>query len=204
MRKSVILTAPYFGDIMYRDIRGLTCFEEDEGTVVELGRLTFKGNAAKLYLPKRVCNALRLDRTKDSTFVIVAPDHTSLLLVKDSEIVEVLKPRILKLREKSSESEENHNHTEVKVIESESEKPEKRVEIEKVLAFIIKWGEAGRLDKYNLPHMPGIIETAKKLQQYLKNIDHLSPQMAFEIGKFKGEMEEKITRELYKADKPKS
>jgi hypothetical protein len=187
---------------MYRDIRGLAHFDEDERTVVELGRLTFKGNAAKLYLPKRVCNALRLDPIKDSTFIIVAPDNSSLLLIKDSEIVEMLKPKILKLREKQAEGGEVH--VAVKDTESDPKSTVKKVEIERMLEFIIKRGETGELDRYNLPNMPKLIETAKEIQQYLKNIDHLDPRMAFMVGKFKGEMEERLSRELLKTDNSES
>jgi len=84
--------------MMFKDVHGLRHYKEETGSVVELGRIEYKGSAAKLYLPKRVCNALKLDREKDSTLVIVAADHNSLFLIKDSAVAEMLKPQILEKR----------------------------------------------------------------------------------------------------------
>ena len=82
----------------FKDIRGIRHFKEEEGQLVELGRLCFRGNAAKLYLPKRVCNALKLDRERDKTLVIVGVDENTLFLIKDKEVANELKPRILEAR----------------------------------------------------------------------------------------------------------
>jgi hypothetical protein len=85
---------------MFRDIWGIKHFAEEPDPVVELGRICYKGNAAHLYLPKRVCERLRLDREKHSTLIIVAHNANSLFLVKDSEIANILRPKILELRKK--------------------------------------------------------------------------------------------------------
>ena len=70
--------------------------------MVELGRIFYKGGTAHLYLPKRVCNRLKLDREKDSTLIIVAYNPNTLFLIKDSKIVHKLKPEILEMRKRSS------------------------------------------------------------------------------------------------------
>ena len=66
--------------------------------VVELGRICYKGNAAHLYLPKRICERLKLDRDKHSTLIIVAHDANSLFLVRDLEVEKILRPKVLELR----------------------------------------------------------------------------------------------------------
>jgi hypothetical protein len=45
--------------------------------------------------------------------------------------------------------------------------------------------------------MPEVIETAKHMQEKLKDIDHLHPLIAFEVGKFKGEMEIRFSQAIY-------
>ncbi len=84
---------------MVADIRGLKHFKEEKGQLVELGRLNFTANGmARMYLPKRVCNRLKLDKEKDSTLIILSHTANSLFLIKDSEAVRILKPEILKKR----------------------------------------------------------------------------------------------------------
>lgn len=83
---------------MFRDIWGIKHFDEEPDPVVELGRICYKGNAAHLYLPKRICERLQLDREKHSTLIIVAHTANSLFLVKDSEIAKMLRPKVLELR----------------------------------------------------------------------------------------------------------
>lgn len=84
-----------------KDIRGIRHFKEEPDPVVELGRICYKGNSAHLYLPKRICNRLRLDRDKDSTLIIVAHAANSLFLIKDSEVAHILKPKILEMRKRA-------------------------------------------------------------------------------------------------------
>jgi hypothetical protein len=81
-----------------KDIRGLRHFKEEADPVVELGRICYKGNSAHLYIPKRVCNRLRLDWEKDTTLIIVAQEANSLFLIKDSAVAMKLKPRVMELR----------------------------------------------------------------------------------------------------------
>ena len=84
---------------MFADIRGLKHFKEEKGQLVELGRLNFTANGmARIYLPKRVCNRLKLDKEKDSTLIILSHTANSLFLIKDSKAVQMLKPEILKKR----------------------------------------------------------------------------------------------------------
>jgi Arc/MetJ-type ribon-helix-helix transcriptional regulator len=79
----------------------------------------------------------------------------------------------------------------------DDDKPIKIIPIEKILDVLIKFGESGKFDKYNIPNMPEVIETAKNMQEKLKNIDHLHPLVAFEVGKFKGEMEIRFSQAIY-------
>lgn len=84
-----------------KDIRGIRHWKEESDPVVELGRICYKGSTAHLYLPKRVCNRLKLDREKDSTLIIVAHTANSLFLIKDSEVAHMLKPKILSMRKRT-------------------------------------------------------------------------------------------------------
>jgi hypothetical protein len=84
--------------MMFKDTHGLRHWKEEPDPVVELGRICYKGSTAHIYLPKRVCNRLKLDREKDSTLIIVAHTANSLFLIKDSEVAHMLKPKILKMR----------------------------------------------------------------------------------------------------------
>ena len=52
--------------MMFKDVHGLRHWKEEPDPVVELGRICYKGNGAHIYLPKRVCNRLKLDGEKDS------------------------------------------------------------------------------------------------------------------------------------------
>ena len=79
----------------------------------------------------------------------------------------------------------------------DDDKPIKIIPIEKILDVLIKFGESGKFDKYNIPNMPEVIETAKHMQEKLKDIDHLNPLVAFEVGKFKGEMEIRFSQAIY-------
>jgi len=82
----------------FKDRYGIRHFKEEPDPVVELGRISYKGNAARLYLPRRICDKLKLDWERDTTLIIMAHGENSLFLVKDSEIADMLKPKILELR----------------------------------------------------------------------------------------------------------
>ena len=82
----------------FKDRYGIRHFKEEPDPVVELGRINYRGNAARLYLPKRICERLKLDWEKDTTLIIVAHAHNSLFLIKDDEVVDMMRPRILRLR----------------------------------------------------------------------------------------------------------
>ena len=79
----------------------------------------------------------------------------------------------------------------------DDEKPIKIIPIEKILNILITFGESGKFDKYDIPNLPEVIETAKHMQEKLKDIDHLHPLIAFEVGKFKGEMEIRFSQAIY-------
>ncbi len=68
--------------------------------VIELGRLCFKGGSMTVYLPKSICKALNLDRKVHTSLVIVADGSDSILLVKDANVAEKLRPKVLEMREK--------------------------------------------------------------------------------------------------------
>jgi bifunctional DNA-binding transcriptional regulator/antitoxin component of YhaV-PrlF toxin-antitoxin module len=63
--------------------------------VIELGRIVFKGGGASVYLPKSIRKALNLDRKTHTSLVIVADGSKSILLIKDTEVAERLKPMVL-------------------------------------------------------------------------------------------------------------
>ena len=49
-------------DIMgMKDIHSIRHFKEVPDPTVELGRIHYKGNGAHVYLPKRICEKLKLD-----------------------------------------------------------------------------------------------------------------------------------------------
>jgi hypothetical protein len=73
-------------------------FKEDlEEPVVELGRITYKSSGISLYLPKSIVQALRLTK-EDRSLVIFSSGHGEFFLIKDTELAEALKSKILDLR----------------------------------------------------------------------------------------------------------
>ena len=81
------------------DLRGSFIFNDcGRDYIVELGRLTYKHGGVCVYLPKIVCNALHLNPAIDTTLVIATFDDNSFILIKDSEVVNLLKPKILETR----------------------------------------------------------------------------------------------------------
>jgi Arc/MetJ-type ribon-helix-helix transcriptional regulator len=113
----------------------------------------------------------------------------------------LIRQAIKRLMQESNKIEET-KETEIKTKNNEEpdlddDKPIKIIPIEKILDVLIKFGESGKFDKYNIPNMPEVIETAKNMQEKLKNIDHLHPLVAFEVGKFKGEMEIRFSQAIY-------
>ena len=83
---------------------------------------------------------------------------------------------------------------------SEIDDPAKKIDIEKLLDLLIEWGEAGKLNDSGMD-IAEIMETAKMMKYRLANIDQLSPQMAFMLGQFKGEMELKVGHWIQKHNK---
>ena len=71
--------------------------------VIELGRIVFKGGGASVYLPKSIREALNLDRKTHTSLVIVADGSKSILLIKDTEVAERLKPMVLDARKAFSD-----------------------------------------------------------------------------------------------------
>ena len=85
---------------MYRDLRGLALFEE-VGPTVELGRIQYSGNTAKVYLPAIMREALRLDPQKDNALVMIYDDESGILiLIPNKLLCDRLKPEILEARRK--------------------------------------------------------------------------------------------------------
>lgn len=81
------------------DLRGSFIFNDCERDyIVELGRLTYKHGGVCVYLPKIVCNALHLNPTIDTTLIITTFDDNSFILIKDGEVANLLKPKILETR----------------------------------------------------------------------------------------------------------
>jgi hypothetical protein len=85
------------------DIRGLELYNVSEEAVIELARITYKSSGISLYLPKRICDKLRLDKSANSSLVLVAIDNNCMFLVKDTNLAAILKPQILELRKKTFE-----------------------------------------------------------------------------------------------------
>lgn len=75
----------------------------EEGPVIELGRVNFKGGGASVYLPRSIRKALNLDKRIHTSFVIVADGSNSILLVKDTKVAEELKPMVLEARKAFSD-----------------------------------------------------------------------------------------------------
>ena len=83
---------------MYRDLRGLPIFKE-AGLTVELGRIQYTGNTAKVYLPYKVREALKLDPQKDNALILVYDDaEGTLILIRNERLLDALKPQILEAR----------------------------------------------------------------------------------------------------------
>ena len=76
----------------------------------------------------------------------------------------------------------------------EPDEPIKTVEIDKILEVLIMEVESGKMDDCNLPK--NTVEVVRHMQQQFKDIDHLYPMAAFELGKFKGEMETRFNQAL--------
>ena len=82
------------------DIRGLKQISVPlSDPIVELGRITYKSSSVSLYLPKRVCDALYLDKDANNSLVIFTMDN-GMFLVKDTALAAALKPKILEMRKK--------------------------------------------------------------------------------------------------------
>jgi hypothetical protein len=83
---------------MHRDLRGLPIFEE-AGLTVELGRIQYTGNTAKVYLPYKVREALKLDPEKDNALILIYDETKgTLILIHNGLLLNTLKPQILEAR----------------------------------------------------------------------------------------------------------
>ena len=111
------------------------------------------------------------------------------------------KSGLIRLAVKRLMEEPTHNKEE-KVVEKQEttkqgkavfDRPEKKVDIEKILELLIEMGETNKIPELNNPQ---IIESGKKMLQQLRSIDHLNPQIAFMLGTFKGEMETMFNQKL--------
>ena len=83
---------------MYIDIRGVPIFKEI-GLTVELGRIQYTGNTAKVYLPQKVREALRLDPQRDNALVLLYDEKMGILVaIHNNRLLDSLKPQILEAR----------------------------------------------------------------------------------------------------------
>jgi hypothetical protein len=84
--------------IILRDIRGLPIIKEEHVTV-ELGRLQYNGNTVKMYIPKKLKDALKLDPQKDNAVILLYDEPNDiLLLIRNEKLRDQLKPQILAAR----------------------------------------------------------------------------------------------------------
>ena len=84
---------------MPKDIRGLEVISTHKtDCVVEIGRLTYKSSGVCVYLPKSVCSSLGLDPDQDKSLIIVSFNDNSFILIKDKEVIKILRPKILDSR----------------------------------------------------------------------------------------------------------
>ncbi len=85
---------------MKRDCRGQPIYEE-VGLTVELGRIQYTGNTARVYVPAIVREALRLDPQKDNALVMIYDEEKGILiLIRNDLLCDRLKPEILEARRK--------------------------------------------------------------------------------------------------------
>jgi hypothetical protein len=66
--------------------------------VLEIGKLTFKGGCAHLYLPASIRKGLGIDKTKDRSLILYFDESVGLLCFKDTRLETELKPKILEAR----------------------------------------------------------------------------------------------------------
>lgn len=77
-------------------------FSDDlEEPSVELGRITHKNSGISLYLPKSIVHALRLTK-EDKSLVIFSVKNYGFFLIKDTELANSMRPKILELRKKNA------------------------------------------------------------------------------------------------------
>ena len=81
-----------------RDVRGVL-ITNDPNITVELGRIQYNGNTAKVYLPKKVRDALKLDPQKDNAMILLY-DHKNgtVQMILNQTLRNSLRPQILASR----------------------------------------------------------------------------------------------------------
>ena len=77
----------------------LSLFEElgQSVEVCQLNTLTGSSSARKLYLPRRLCEAMRL--TKADSHLVAVFDAGIVILVRDTKLLERLRPQVLAARQ---------------------------------------------------------------------------------------------------------
>lgn len=80
-----------------RDPRGLPIVTENDGLVIEIGHIEYNGNIAKVYIPKRFVEALKLDKNNDKAYLMIR-NGKSITFIRDDELIEKLKPLIYAAR----------------------------------------------------------------------------------------------------------
>jgi uncharacterized protein YeeX (DUF496 family) len=74
--------------------------------------------------------------------------------------------------------------------DTEAKEPPK-IEFDTIIEVILKMGDEGKLDDFGV-RLPEMLESARHIQQRLKNIESMSPRAAFELAVFKTEIEFKF------------
>ena len=70
--------------------------------VVELGKISWKGSACQVYIPKAVVCSLGLNRTLNKALILYFDEQSGLLCVwTDSDLEKTLQPQIEEARKKA-------------------------------------------------------------------------------------------------------
>lgn len=78
--------------------------EGGQNTIIELGQITYKGGSARVYLPKKICSLLDLNRNTSKKLVFFYDVSSGLLCCfTNKEIENRVKSEILELRKRAAQ-----------------------------------------------------------------------------------------------------
>lgn len=83
--------------LILNDVRGLPV-ETDSDIMIEIGRIEYIGNIAKIYIPKRFREALKLNKAKDREYLMIKGKDSSITLIRDDDMIDNLKPKVYAAR----------------------------------------------------------------------------------------------------------